>query len=122
MQRKLRKDFTFSDGTTIPAGYTVAVAAVATHHDSVSVFFSSPLDRMAVKLICPLRKALYPEADQFDGFRFSRRREAESDAPTSKHQLVSLSANYILFGNGHFTWSVCVFLNSIPFHATQLII
>jgi len=84
MQRKLRKDFTFSDGTTIPAGYTVAVAAVATHHDS----------------------ALYPEADQFDGFRFSRRREAESSGtgtPTSKHQLISLSADYLLFGNGHFT-------------------
>jgi hypothetical protein len=41
--------------------------------------FFSPLDRMTVKLIYPLRQALYPEADQFDGFRSSRRGEVESD-------------------------------------------
>jgi hypothetical protein len=37
MQRVALKDFTFSDGTTIPAGQTVAVPGYAIHHDEVSV-------------------------------------------------------------------------------------
>jgi hypothetical protein len=36
MNRKTLKDFTFSDGTVVPAGYTVAVALAATHLDDVS--------------------------------------------------------------------------------------
>ncbi|KAJ7586983.1 cytochrome P450 [Mycena floridula] len=36
MTRKVMKDFTFSDGTTIPAGNTVSVAGSAMHFDEVS--------------------------------------------------------------------------------------
>ena len=35
MTRKTMKDFTFSDGTTIPAGNLVSVAAPCIHTDSV---------------------------------------------------------------------------------------
>jgi hypothetical protein len=35
VQRKARKDFTFSDGTTIPAGSFAAFASYAEHHDEV---------------------------------------------------------------------------------------
>jgi len=33
--RKVMKDFTFSDGTTVPAGVTVAAPAFALQHDKV---------------------------------------------------------------------------------------
>jgi hypothetical protein len=36
MQRVVLKDFIFSDGTTIPAGQSVAVPGYALHHDGVS--------------------------------------------------------------------------------------
>jgi cytochrome P450 len=35
MSRKAKKDFTFSNGLTIPAGYTVAVASEGIHTDPV---------------------------------------------------------------------------------------
>lgn len=37
MVRKVLKDFTFSDGTTVPAGVTVALAGSPTHLDAVSI-------------------------------------------------------------------------------------
>lgn len=37
MVRKILKDFTFSDGTTVPAGVTVALAGSPTHLDAVSI-------------------------------------------------------------------------------------
>jgi cytochrome P450 len=33
--RKVLKDFTFSNGTTVPAGMTIAVAAYMHHHEEV---------------------------------------------------------------------------------------
>lgn len=35
VQRKVLKDFTFSNGVTVPAGFTVAAAAHAIHTDPV---------------------------------------------------------------------------------------
>jgi hypothetical protein len=37
IQRKTRRDFTFSDGTTIPAGYFTAFASYTQHHDEVKI-------------------------------------------------------------------------------------
>lgn len=37
MPRKVVKDFTFSNGTVIPAGNTIVVAGYAMHHDEVSL-------------------------------------------------------------------------------------
>ena len=36
IERKVLKDFTFSNGVTVPAGVTVAVPVWAIHHDNVS--------------------------------------------------------------------------------------
>ncbi|KAJ6569230.1 cytochrome P450 [Mycena capillaripes] len=48
MNRKVLKDFTFSDGTTVPAGCFISAASWATHNDD----------------------NVYPDAHQFKGFRF----------------------------------------------------
>ncbi|KAM6503777.1 Cytochrome P450 [Amanita muscaria] len=76
MGRKARKDFTFSDGTTIPAGSTVVVPFNPVHTD----------------------KDKYVNPDKFDGFRFERLRAQEGEE--TKHQLLSLGVDYVLFGHG----------------------
>ncbi|KDR84440.1 hypothetical protein GALMADRAFT_713260 [Galerina marginata CBS 339.88] len=48
--RKVMKDFVFSDGTVVPAGYTLYVNSHGSHHD----------------------EQLYPSPGNFDGFRFVR--------------------------------------------------
>ncbi|RDB20448.1 hypothetical protein Hypma_012416 [Hypsizygus marmoreus] len=77
MERKALKDFTFSNGTVIPKGQMVAIASFATHRDEVN----------------------YSDPDKFDGFRFADMRESETEG-FSKHQMVSLSNNYMVFGVG----------------------
>ncbi|KIL61860.1 hypothetical protein M378DRAFT_13203 [Amanita muscaria Koide BX008] len=76
MQRKAMKDFTFSNGVTVPAGNTVAVATTPTHTDS----------------------EFYPHPETFDGFRFEKMRDEEGMG--HKHQFISLDVNYVLFGGG----------------------
>lgn len=76
MIRKTMKDFTFSDGTTIPAGSTLAVPFNAVHTDPDT----------------------YADPETFDGFRFEKLRE--QDGENNKYQVVSLSADYVLFGYG----------------------
>ncbi|KAG6894065.1 hypothetical protein C0992_007602, partial [Termitomyces sp. T32_za158] len=39
MQRKVLKDFTFSDGTVVPKGHYIAVPNLAMHHDEVGHMF-----------------------------------------------------------------------------------
>ncbi|KAG6887831.1 hypothetical protein C0995_012331 [Termitomyces sp. Mi166 len=77
MQRKVLKDFTFSDGTVVPKGHIVAVPNFAIHHDEEN----------------------YTDASVFDGFRFSKMRELQAEG-FSKHQMVALSCDYIVFGHG----------------------
>ena len=55
MFRKAMVDVTLADGTFLPRGTCVAAAAVPSH----------------------LNEDIYPDADKFDAFRFSRMREAE---------------------------------------------
>ncbi|KJA16226.1 hypothetical protein HYPSUDRAFT_47536 [Hypholoma sublateritium FD-334 SS-4] len=76
VSRKALKDFTFSNGITVPAGTFVAFATHSTHHDD----------------------HVYPDADTFDGFRFSEKREGDGEG--IKHQMVALSHDYITFGTG----------------------
>ncbi|KIJ21932.1 hypothetical protein PAXINDRAFT_165267 [Paxillus involutus ATCC 200175] len=74
--RKAMDDITFSDGTTIPTGTHLAVAAVPMHLD----------DRF------------YPNASTFDPFRFSEMRgEGESQ---EKYKLASTNLSYLVFGHG----------------------
>ncbi|KAG6847451.1 hypothetical protein H0H93_008037 [Arthromyces matolae] len=77
MTRKVLKDFTFSDGTVVPAGNTIAVANFSMHHDEDN--YLDPLS--------------------FDGFRFSKMRELQAEG-FSKHQMVALTHEYIVFGHG----------------------
>lgn len=74
--RQVLKDFTFSDGSTVPAGTLVGIPVLAEHHDEAS----------------------YANPSVFDPFRFSRMRE-EAGAGT-KHQMVTLSADFLTFGIG----------------------
>ena len=71
------KDFTFSDGTTIPRGSIVTVSALNIHHND----------------------KIYSDALKFDGFRFSKMRE---DPESTKKVLgmVSSSTDYLAFGHG----------------------
>ncbi|KAF8347875.1 cytochrome P450 [Amanita rubescens] len=76
MFRKVMKDFTFSDGTTIPAGNFMCVPSLCIHTDPDN----------------------FDNAEAFDGFRFEKMREQGDD--NSKHLLVSLDLDFLLFGHG----------------------
>jgi len=66
----------------VPAGTFVAIPASAAHTD----------------------ERIYPNANEFDGFRFSKLRETESGSMTSKHQAVSTSGEHLFFGFGQHAW------------------
>ncbi|KAF9225200.1 cytochrome P450 [Gyrodon lividus] len=76
MTRKAMKDFTFSDGTVVPKGATVSVAAQPTHLDN----------------------EIYENADMFDPFRFANMHD--DDGEGTKHQFVSTNLEYLAFGHG----------------------
>lgn len=83
---KVMKDFTFSDGTVLPAGTYLSIASFATHHD----------------------EAVYSHPYEFDGFRFAHIREEDGEG--IKHQMVSTNVDYIAFGHGRHSWCVCSLL------------
>ncbi|KAF5310138.1 hypothetical protein D9619_010576 [Psilocybe cf. subviscida] len=76
IHRKIMKEFTFSNGVTLPAGTNVVAAAETVHFD----------------------EANYTNPEVFDGFRFSNIREHNGEG--IKHQAVSLSPSFIVFGTG----------------------
>ncbi|PPQ74371.1 hypothetical protein CVT26_000689 [Gymnopilus dilepis] len=74
--RQLLKNFTFSNGIFLPAGTYFAFASHSTHRD----------------------EAFYSNSTEFQGFRFSDVAPEEVDDP--KHQMVSLTPEYLIFGSG----------------------
>ncbi|KAF9067174.1 cytochrome P450, partial [Rhodocollybia butyracea] len=76
MSRLALRDFTFSDGTVVPAGTIVSVASHGLHHD----------------------EAHYEDPESFKPFRFSDIRGQEGEA--LKHQMVAIDPSFALFGNG----------------------
>ncbi|KAJ7575400.1 cytochrome P450 [Mycena floridula] len=94
--RKVLKDFTFSDGTTIPAGNMVYTASAAVHMDEVS-----PSIKHWKLCLRSSSRDLYPNAIEFDSLRFARMREQEGKA--LKHQTVSTSSTFLMFGIGKHT-------------------
>jgi cytochrome P450 len=76
MTRAVTKDFTFSDGTTVPRGSYVLVPMHAMYLDD----------------------SLYPNASTFDAFRWSRLREQPGDE--KRYQFVTTSPTHINFGHG----------------------
>ena len=89
-------DFTLSDGTFLPAGTFVAANLTGVHHDD----------------------SYYPDADKFDGFRFSKLRERRSEE-SAKHQMVFTSPEYLAFGLGRHAW--CVHIQLTALFSTGLI-
>ncbi|KAF8702620.1 hypothetical protein AX14_014402 [Amanita brunnescens Koide BX004] len=80
LKRQVMKDFTFSDGTTIPAGNLISVPLLPIHLDP----------------------EIYDNPKTFDGFRFEKmRREGGED---TKHKFASLHLDYLVFGNGRQAW------------------
>ena len=80
--RVAAKDFTFSDGTCIPAGTMVAVATEGFASDETN----------------------FPGAAKFDPWRFSRMREKEGEG--IHHQLVTVGPHNFNFGVGRHAWCV----------------
>ena len=80
--RKTLKDFTLSDGTVIPKGALVGVAAQSLHHD----------------------QKLYENANVFEPFRFADMRDSEADEEGPKYQFVSTAIEYLPFGYGKHAW------------------
>jgi cytochrome P450 len=76
------RPFTFSNGVTVPAGTLVAIPANAIHTD----------------------KRIYPNPDEFDGFRFAKLRESEGETMQSRYQTISTSSEHLAFGLGRHTW------------------
>lgn len=85
LTRKALADYTFADGTFIPAGTTVSAPLRATHYDD----------------------GIWARAAVFDPWRFSTLREAEGES--AKHHMVSTSTEYLAFGHGQHAWYVSVF-------------
>ncbi|KAJ6472648.1 cytochrome P450 [Mycena vulgaris] len=74
--REALKPFTFSDGTTLPAGTLAAVGVLAEHHEQNN----------------------YANGDTFDPFRFARMRDDAGEG--NKHQMVTPSLDFLTFGLG----------------------
>jgi cytochrome P450 len=83
LKRLALRPFTFSNGVTIPAGTLLALPLHSVHTD----------------------EEIYPNADEFDGFRFFRLREKEGDdVLVARHQLVATSPELLGFGLGRHAW------------------
>ncbi|KAF8467577.1 cytochrome P450 [Russula ochroleuca] len=72
------RPFTFSNGVTVPAGTIVSIPASAAHID----------------------ERIFPNADEFDGFRFLKLRESDGGTLSSRYQAVSGSSEHLVFGLG----------------------
>lgn len=79
MSRVARKDFVFSDGTVVPAGSHIAVAALGTHLDEEN--YEDPLE--------------------FKPWRFSEKRKQEGESV--RHQMATPSLDFVFFGHGRST-------------------
>ena len=81
MNRLAIRPFTFSNGVTVPAGTLIVVPGGSIHRDG----------------------EIYPNPEEFDGFRFSKLRERDGDA-VARHQALSTSADHVTFGYGRRAW------------------
>ena len=77
--------FTLYDGTRIPRGTIITLAADPLHHD----------------------EALLENAKSFDPFRYARMRSV-GIGESLKHQVTSTSPEYVPFGHGPHAWFVLV--------------
>jgi cytochrome P450 len=78
--REAMRDYTFSNGITIPKGKVMVVPISLIHKDES--FYENPTD--------------------FDGFRFSRMREVKGES--GKHHSSNTSLEFLGFGHGVHSW------------------
>jgi len=84
MRRKVMRDFTFSNGVTIPAGNTVAASAI-TNVDPVRYSQSQSVSQLMYEC-----RNIMPMQPSFDGFRFEKMRKwRRNGAQTPGHILGS---------------------------------
>jgi hypothetical protein len=89
VNRIAMRPFTFSNGFTVPAGTLIAAPSGVIHKDG----------------------EIYPNPDEFDGFRFVKLRELNEDA-VARYQAFSTSTDHLTFGYGRHTW--CAFFCLSP--------
>jgi cytochrome P450 len=77
MTRLALRPFTFSNGVTVPAGTLVVVPGGTIHRHG----------------------KIYPNSEEFDGFRFAKLRKRDGDT-VARHQALSASADHLTFGSG----------------------
>jgi cytochrome P450 len=82
LTRLAMRPFTFSNGVTIPPGTVVGVPLSAIHTDG----------------------EVYPNPDEFDGFRFVKLRERGGDGLASKHLAGTTSTVHLPYGHGRLAW------------------
>jgi hypothetical protein len=85
--RLVLRPFTFSNGVTVPPGTMIAAPTDPIHKDG----------------------DIYPNPEEFDGFRFAKLRERDGNAGC---QATSTSAEHLQFGFGRHAW--CVFFSPRP--------
>ena len=56
-----------------------------------------------------LDETVYEDADKFDGFRFSKKREITGES--AKHHAVNTSTEFLTFGHGEHAWYLILKLN-----------
>lgn len=78
--RKALEDFTFSDGTRVPAGTSVSASTTPTHYDG----------------------AYYEHPEVFNPWRFSDPKSADNGR--KKYGIVDISAGHLPFGFGRHAW------------------
>jgi cytochrome P450 len=82
MSRLVLRPFTFSNGVTIPEGAIVAASLGGIHTD----------------------EEIYPNPEQFDGFRFLKLRDDNHGVATTGHLAGSTSHDHLTFGLGRHAW------------------
>lgn len=100
MMRKTMRDFTFTDGTTIPAGNFVCVPTACINTDPVRISYHL----LYWRLRCTNTQDFYADPGTFDGFRFEKIHDSEKEGGQHKHSLSSLDLDYLLFGSGRHAW------------------
>jgi cytochrome P450 len=83
LNRLALRPFTFSNGVTIPAGTLIGLPDHSVHTD----------------------EEIYPNAQEFDGFRFLKLREKEGDdVLAARHQMATTSVELLSFEYGRNAW------------------
>ncbi|KAI3621968.1 cytochrome p450 [Moniliophthora roreri] len=94
VQRKPLENFTFSNGTVVPAGTIIVASPRAIHFDENH----------------------YPNPSEFDAFRSYRMNEKSGNM---KHQMATPETNYLAFGIGKHAWRVEILMRDTIYILTR---